>query len=183
MLEEFEFGWVNKCVTLEWVSWEIREWLQTFDDCLKVEVLHYVPQSLIRISELLVMKIRCREIRWWWIPNRKEHVFLGSSRSFLWLRIQIGIVFWFLMWWFVIFGNMFQDKRHCFFQGSGMLAVVNCLYSTPEFHSGWILDKDAVNRNFTSAGALSQVCLGLPAVTTLDNDGTLWFWILDNCLD
>ena len=36
-------------------------------------------------------------------------------------------------------------------------------------------------RNFTSTGALSQVCLGLPAMTTLDNYGTSWFQILDNC--
>ena len=44
-------------------------------------------------------------------------------------------------------------------------------------------DKDAVKqgRNCTSAGALSQVCSGLPAVTTIDNNGTLRFQILDNC--
>ena len=36
--------------------------------------------------------------------------------------------------------------------------------------------------NSIDAGVLLQVYLGLPVVTTLDNDGTLWFQILDNHL-
>ena len=62
MLEEFEFRWVDKGVIVEWVGLEIMEWLQTFDDYLKVEVLHYILQSFIRISEVPVTMIKCREI-------------------------------------------------------------------------------------------------------------------------
>ena len=159
-------------------SWERGKGISL--NCFKVEVLQYILQSLFRISEVPVMMVWCREVRWWWILNRKECVFVWSGRSFLWLWIWIGIVFWLFMWWFISFSNLFQRLWHCFFQGSGMLAGVSCSYSTPEFCSGCIPDKDAVNRKGETL--LAQVCLGLPAGTTLDNDRTSWFQILDNHL-
>ena len=69
-------------------------------DCFEVEVLHYIHQSFIGVSEVPVTKVWCREIRQWWILNRKECVFFRSGGSFLWLRI----VFWTVLWWFFSFG-------------------------------------------------------------------------------
>ena len=144
MLEECEMIWIDEGVWVDKDFWEIREPLYTVVDHSKVEMLRYIPQSLFRVSEVSVMKVWCREIRQWWIPNRKEYVFFRSGRSFLQLGIQIWIVFQFIMWWLFSISNVFWMLWHCFFQGSGTLAGVSCLFSTPVYCSGCILDKDAV---------------------------------------
>ena len=64
MLKEFVTRYVNKGVVVKQVEREVRKRLQTFDDCLIVEVLCYILQGLIGISEVPVTKIRGREIRW-----------------------------------------------------------------------------------------------------------------------
>ena len=152
VLELCEMIWVDEGVGIDKVFWEIRVPSYTVVDHFMVEMLHYILQSLFRVSKVPVMKIRCGEIRWWWVLNRKECVFLRSGWPFL----QLGIVFQIILWWFFSFGNLFQRLWHCFFQGSGILAGVSCSYSTPEFCSGWILDKVSVNRRGETL--LVQVC-------------------------
>ena len=141
-------------------------------------MLCYIHPGSLGVKKVSVMKVWCWEIR-------KECVFLRSGWSFLWLIFQFRIVFWIIMWWFFSFGFLVWRQWHCFFQGSGMLEGVNCLYCTPEYCSSCILDKDAVKKKGETV--LVQVhylrggvCVGSPAVTTLDNNRTSRFWILDN---
>ena len=103
----------------------------------------YIPPCPFGVKEVPIMKIRFEEIRWWWEPNRNEHVIFWCRWTFLWLGFRFEIGFW-TMWWFFSFGFLFQMLWHCFFQGSRTLAGVNCSYSTPEFCSRWVPDKDAV---------------------------------------
>ena len=103
-------------------------------------MLCYIPPCSFGVKKVPVMKIRCREIRRWWKLNRKECVVFRSH----WSILQLGICFWFVMWWLFSFGNLFRMLWHCFFQGSGMLAGISCSYSTTEYCSECILDKDAV---------------------------------------
>ena len=107
-------------------------------------MLHYIPPCPFGIKEVPITKIRCVEIRWWWEPNRKEHVILRCGRSFLQLGFWLRTGFRLVVRWFFSCGIMFQRLWHCFFQGSGTLAGVSCSYSTPESCSRWIPDKDAV---------------------------------------
>ena len=117
---------------------------ETFSDIFNAEVLCYKPSCPFSVKKVLVTKIRCVETRRWWKPNRKEYVILRGHRSFLQLSFWLGIGFRIVLWWFDRFGMLFQRLWHCFFRGSGTLVGVSCSYSTPEYCSGWILDKDAV---------------------------------------
>ena len=144
MLESVETIYVNVGVVVDEVLWVIRIESKTIVDHFSVEVLHYILLSSCRVYEVPVMKVWCRGKKRCWIPNRKECDILWGCGSFLWLGFHIRIVFQLHMWWFFVFWNLFQRLWYCFFQGSGMLAGVNCSYSTPEYCSEWILDKDAV---------------------------------------
>ena len=110
--------WVDEIII------EVREGFQTLVDHLVVEVLCYIPQSLIRVFEVPVTKIRFGKTKWkvlhwrqWWILNRSEHIITWCCGSSLWLSIIcIGMVFHVLMWWFTFFGNLFCAVWHASFR-------------------------------------------------------------------
>ena len=118
---------------------------------------------------------------------KEREFFLAVNKDYLrpiWFRFLSGMVFWIALWWFIS-GIVFWSVWHGFYSGFRNVGRCQLLVCTPKFCSGWIPDKGCCKlngRNYTSAGALPQVWSGLLSVTTLGNDGTSTFQILDNRL-
>ena len=167
-LEWEELRGIDVCVVVDLVVLVFMEWVYTPWYSVNVEMGDYIGQGIFRVlSYIMCLFIRFQKciIKVWhdfiqhdvwfwelmrqWELNIKKCKFLILIDKYYLFLIQLvfgfRMVFCIILWWFFL-RIVFQGMWHGFFSGFRYSDRCQLFVCTPNMYSGWIPDKDAVNR-------------------------------------